>query len=119
MMLSAQAAPAGPAGIALLGVRNRLHFTLTALANWHQPFRGRPLGEVKTQLSSYFFLLLFFFRSMSLPFVFRGVSNIDDDRTVPVERTSYIIHVHVCICSRRTAIDRPRDLDSRGSSDLM
>ena len=45
MMLSAQAAPAGPAGIALLGVRNRLHFTLTALANWHQPFRGRPLGE--------------------------------------------------------------------------
>lgn len=32
MMLSAQAAPAGPAGIALLGVRNRLHFTLTALA---------------------------------------------------------------------------------------
>jgi hypothetical protein len=72
MMLSAQAAPAGPAGIALLGVRNRLHFTLTALANWHQPFRGRPLGEVKTQLSSYFFLLLFFFRSMSLPFVFRG-----------------------------------------------
>lgn len=72
MMLLAQAAPAGPAGIALLGVRNRLHFTLTALANWHQPFRGRPLGEVKTQLSSYFFLLLFFFRSMSLPFVFRG-----------------------------------------------
>ena len=32
MMLSAQAAPAGPAGIALLGVRNRLHVTLTALA---------------------------------------------------------------------------------------
>ena len=83
MMLSAQAAPAGPAGIALLGVRNRLHFTLTALANWHQPFRGRPLGEVKTQLSSYFFLLLFFFRSMSLPFVFRGVSGTEMPETSP------------------------------------
>jgi hypothetical protein len=30
----------------MLGVRN-LHFTLTA-SGWHQPFRGRPLGELKT-----------------------------------------------------------------------